>query len=460
MTSLTGLRNKGFQIVDSTKDFNGFEVYFVFSRFVTFSPTELRFIMEARLDQIRGNCLNLNEAQEAAYMKLAFILGSKHNFTSVPTDLDKHFRPVAPFKNSSAVDRRSVVLYPQLIHELRTYERVALIQASPHEQSFLYCEKRRRWTARHHSDALVFFNRFDCWTLLGIVIPCLMITLLSLKVAPREGNPALILLAPLVAQSHGNVRNVGGIASSMAILCWIVASMFISISFLGGFDSLLIAPAAESRIETFRQLFDEGYQFVFHNDSRFSSTMYVRHEVFSNDHVWARILDTADLIDESQNVLARLRLSNKKALLKEGKVLEVIKMHMEDVNPAFECFIGDEKLYLYNHFWAFRHPYETELRRTFDGVVESGIYKLMQEIYEFRDLQSRTKYMDYKPHQNSNDMRESATLFSMQNPQASVIFVALLLFEGSSFLILVLEWIAIILATVSVELGDSDGNPE
>ena len=393
-------------------------------------------------------------------MKLAFILGSKHNFTSVSPEREKHLRPVAPFKNSGAVDRRSIVMPRGLVRKLYTYARMALIQASPFKQCFLYCEKRRQWTARHQSDALVFFNRFDCWTWLGIVVPCLMITLLSLKVTPRERNSALILLAPLVAQSHGNVRNVGGIASSMAILCWIVASMFISICYLGGFECLLIAPTAEERIKTFQQLFDQGYQFVFKNDSTYFSARADRHKHFSNDHVWVRIFDSADYIDENQKVLLRLRDSNKKAVLKERQVLEVVKQYMEDAFPELECFIGDENLYLYHQFWGFIHPYETELWRTFEAVVESGIYKLMDEIYEFRNLERHTKHLHYEGQQNVNDMGQSATLFSMQNPQASLIFMALLLFEGVSFFIIIIEWIAGILAMVSMEFGDGSGNPE
>ena len=123
---------------------------------------------------------------------------------------------------------------------------------------------------------MAFFNRFDCWKWLGIAISCLLITLFSLKVAPRKQNPALIFLVPLVAQSHGNVRNVGVNASSMAILCWIVASLFILICYLGGFDSLLIAPAAEERIQTIQQLFDQGYQFVMKNNSDNFSDMLLR----------------------------------------------------------------------------------------------------------------------------------------------------------------------------------------
>ena len=272
-----------------------------------------------------------------------------------------------------------------------------------------------------------------------------MITLLSLKVAPRERNPALILLAPLVAQSQGNVRSVGGTAPSMAVISWMVASMFLSICFLGGFESMLIAPTAEERIQTFQQLFDQGYQFVFTNDSSDAGIMSMRHQFFSNDHVWARILDTADNIDENGYVLLRLRHRKKKAILKERQVLEVIKKHMEEVFPDFECFVGDENLNLFHQFWAFRHPYETDLRRTFEGVVESGIYKLLNEIYEFRDLQRNTKHFHYQGRQNVNDVGKSATLFSMQNPQASLIFLAVSLFEGMSLFIFILEWTAGIL---------------
>ena len=91
----------------------------------------LQYIMEARLDKIRGNSARsaFREAQEAASMKVAFILGSKHNFTSVPFEREKHLRPVSPFRKSSALNRLSVVLLiPRRINRLFRNERIALTQ--------------------------------------------------------------------------------------------------------------------------------------------------------------------------------------------------------------------------------------------------------------------------------------------------------------------------------------------
>ena len=131
-------------------------------------------------------------------------------------------------------------------------------------------------------------------------------------------------------------------------------------------------------------------------------------------------------------------------------MLEAIKQHVEELFPELECFVGDENLYLHHQFWTFLHPYETELRLTFERVVESGIYKLMNEIYEFRNLERHTKQFRSDGQQNVNDIGQSATLFSMHNPQASVIFMALSFLEGISFLILILEWITSFLVVVYV----------
>ena len=438
VNSLRGVRNHWFEILDKAKNFEGWEVVFVTVGSVPFSEADLRSIMTARVDQLRMNTadLRLMSAREAAYMKIAFILAAKHNFTALPFDKEKHARPVAPYKRTPIFHRRSVVICARIIQGKGNYddERLALTQVSPMVRCFLYCQKQTAWASKHTTDALVFLSRFDTWTWLCLAISSSLIGLLQWKLAMR--NCALLLLAPLLAQSFGNLRRLLSCASTCMLLAWTLASTFVSVAYLAGFESLLIAPTLEKRIDTIKELLDQGYRIVVMNGTDSYSAMYKRRQglqMMYKNPVWDELIETTEFLNAAENLgsgaLRRLLHSEKKALFDEQKVLEEVRRALEEAFPEREFCVGEEKLYLYHKFWAFTHHYMIELQRSLEETVESGIFKFMDQVHALRDLKLQVRTVYNVNHLTaSTGMPRNASsvysiiLFSMKNPQAILIF--------------------------------------
>ena len=107
--------------------------------------------------------------------------------------------------------------------------------------------------------------------------------------------------------------------------------------------------------------------------------------------------------------------------------------------------MGGENLYLYPRFWAFYYSYSSELQGTFERIVESGIYKLMNEIYELQELnlemRAREDYVEEFGHREGAQRAQSAdstlSLFSMENPQANIVFKSCFILLGVAIAMLI-----------------------
>ena len=118
-----------------------------------------------------------------------------------------------------------------------------------------------------------------------------------------------------------------------------------------------------------------------------------------------------------------------------------------NISPHLNVFKGRENLYLCPRLWAFFYPYSHELQGTFQRIVESGIYKVMNEIYERQEMNVemlvREDYVEAFGHREGPQQEHSAlsslSLFSIENPQANIVFKSYFILLGVAIGTLIVE---------------------
>ena len=439
------------------------DVIFYIRRTPAYNQEDLVALASAPLHKLRiGVGLNPSQAVGAPFMKLALILAANYNFTAVAFGKRQHFRPVAPFRQTPAMDRRSFVQAAQIV---RVYSKgwTRITAVPPMIRTFLYCQQRRKWAVKSSGDALAFVSRLDGWTWLFIALQLAIIGIIRTKLFERK-NSIMTLLAPLMSQGLGSRIRRDPRASYSMVILWSLGSIFLSSCYMGGFESLLVTPTTDDSIKTFKDLIGRDYRILVKNRTRTYGMLMDHPEAntFSSLPHLRKMKETADVIPNSEfGMHMHLVEKPKRALFDEEKLLRKFRALLQEYFPALECFVGTENLFLYPRFWLFYYPYSSEFKRTFELIVESGIYKLMNEIYELQDMncemlvrESYVRELGTPVTRQSNvSATSSVALFSMENPQANIIFKGCAILLGMAALGFMLEVAVKALANAAYVFG-------
>ena len=430
-------------------NFHLWEVIFYLRINPVYSKNDLREIASAPLHKLRmGIGSEPAKALDAPFMKIAIVMAIKYNFTPVAVNRRKHSRPSAPFKYSTMENRRAFVSTAKVIRSLSVGSTL-LTAVSPVVRTFLYCQQRKKWAAKSSGDALAFINRFDGWTWLWIVVQGAIISFINVKLF-RQQSSIVMLIAPLVWQGLGNLLRTKKKGSIVMPVLWALGSIFLSAAYMARFESSLVAPQRLESIHTFKDLIGQDYRIL----AKYQTRTYVMLMDFPEVNAFSslphlrKLKETAKVVPNSEFGMHMHLVKNpKRALLDEQKLLEEFRVLLDEFFPALECFVGGENLFVYPRFWAFFYLYSHELQGTFERIVESGIYKVMNEIYERQEMDVemlvRENYVEQFGHPEGAQQTQSAlstlSLFSMENPQANIVFKSCLILVGVAVATLIFE---------------------
>ena len=412
-------------------NFHMWDVLFIIRRSPAYNDDDLKAIASARLHNLRmGTGMNSDQAMGASFMKIALIMADKHNFTPVCFQHRQHGRPLPPFKRAPVSRRRSAVLTTSVIRVYRK-DSTQMTCVSPMVRTFLYCQQQRKWVTKNSADALLFLNRLDNWTWLCIVVELVLICFILTKFFQVEGS-ILILVAPFLSQGLGIHTRKDSNLPSVLLIFWSIGSLFLSACYLGGFESLLVVPVPDGGIKTFKELADQDYRIVVKNRTRTYRMLMAHPEAnaFSSlPHLW-KLKEMADIVPNDEFRMHLHFIQNPKgALFDEKPLLQNFRPLIQGYFPERECFVGEENIYLYPRYWAFAHPHSLQLQGTFERILESGIYSVLNEIFQQQDMniemtveKSYEAFFGLRPSTRNGDYSAHSALFSMENPQANVVF--------------------------------------
>ena len=280
--------------------------------------------------------------------------------------------------------------------------------------------------------------------------------LIMRKLERQSGHHILLLLAPLLAQSLSkkcnpdkNSRN-GCILLSALLFLWSLVAIVLTAHYLGGYESSLIAnDQLAQEIHTFKDLAAANYRILLQD----CSTRTCRQDQGSDYNAMEgqphlrklrRRTETVDLSEYQMHM--HLVRHSRRALLDSKPLLQEFRYLLEKHVYGAWCYIGKEDLYLYPRFWGFSLVHVARIQWGFQMMLESGIYKILNEIHEFWDadwdLQDVLKdYERRSPVHGGVGGTEVTTsyTFSLHGPRSMLVFKLLVAGLVMGIVVMVLE---------------------
>ena len=384
------------------------------------------------LDMRLSRRLHLREATSVPLLKVCLELGSKLNFT-----------PVITHKEDTKLAHKRSAIKPGMLMKYSGREfngKRSRIQSQ--YQSFVYCENM---TTQANVNAFAFVEPFGAgiWSCIVLTV-LILIPVFKLAFRIPLNQVIVAIISPLVLQILPlHHRHAHLIVPLWSCLCLILASAYLS-----KFESLLIAPPLEQRIETFEQLTQNGYRIALRGtESRAYWMMCASSKKgsFNGLDYLKKLRKEAEVVtDKHLPYMRYIATTPKRATMNLDEKLDNYAPVIATLYPHIQCFKGKEKLFTYGSYWVYEQPYAQWMKDAFDRILESGAYGVLANIrLSWLTRIDRMKwdplFKKLKLNETKQEGMVKITEFSLSNQQAWIFIYIFLCSLAISLVFLVGE---------------------